>query len=346
MERPLVAVSSSLFILSSVLLFALAGLTGDMVVYPFNNLQELTGGSIDLTALAVSVLLFPLGFVVISIYSLRLKKDDYLALSGPLLSAVLIAYLLDFSVFSFALGLGLIVGAFYIMRTSRKEMEIYKVPVPTRIATKAFKASSRMLAILMAVGVFLSVGAMPGVGEVALDGFLSENFGMALSDLETLGEAASESQRTAAFTMIDGLGLMIASQADTALVDLDPAERVRCADSLSDNMDEMTRGAKDAIDAQLAGDVPESEQADLGMLGINIDPSSIISQLAEGYPLMLAFFYLMIFNTTLSMILGPVAGFYAWLMWKAAPEKHREALEIPTTVEDLKKPKSESKKAK
>ena len=294
---------------ASLALFLLfqSGISGDYIFKPMTvSAKTMSNGlaGINLLYLLLSLLLLPLAYSILCLYSVSTEEIDLTVAIAPLMLSLVVFFYLGLSLSALVISVGLVLSVVFAHYSSFRDKECYKKISYYGVASKATKRAIFLLNLFIILSVFLMLPKDPAEIQKHFENDLS---GPLNDTLPGLQGSLVDGQKQQIHSMLKSLeGALLVSTEQAGMSSLTPEEKIRCSSALKDNMEKIDTEAKAVLDAKF-------EEQKKTSFSSSLIPESIMSQLSAIYPLLIIFslfFTLEMFR----MFSGIISGFYGMLL--------------------------------
>ncbi len=322
------------FILITALSFILlsqSNITSDYILNPLGlSTKMLTpdGMGINLLYFTLFLLIFPLSYSILCLYSLSIKDLDRTILIAPVLLAPLIIFFLGISIASLLITAGFIISVFLAHYRSYQDKEHYKKISIYDITKNSTSKSLLTLNIVIALALYLLLATSPldpkDRLESDLDGVMSNIMPLMLQD------SVLEEQKQQAYVFIEHMESALLNSMEAGISDLTREESDMCASALRKDMDKIDAIAKSAVDEQFEAQLNTT-------LSSGLLPKPLIEQYSKYYPLLIVISLFATLEILRIMFFVHLSAIYAWLLSKfidisPEPQNSTKAAEIKKAV--------------
>lgn len=301
-----------LFILVSSISFIIlsqANLTEDHILNPIGLSTKIfasDGLGINMPIMIFFILLFPLAFSVLCLYSLTTKDLDYTILIAPLIVAPLFFFFLGISITALLISVGFIISAFLAYYMSFQDKKHYKKISIYGVTAHGTAKALLLMNIFIGLSVYLLLISTPHSVEDRLNSDLSGAMDDVLPVM--IEVSALDSQRMMIYDFLESIEFALISSMEAGISeDLTVEESAKCAAALKKNQAIIDEQAKAQIDAEF-----EKQMADLG--SSSLLPEPMIRKFSPYYPLFIVFSLFVTLEFLRIFFFVPLAGIYAFLL--------------------------------
>lgn len=322
--------------LASSALLAFSGITKEAFLSPalLTGMGEKTS-SINPYILAAAALLIPLAYAAASIHAIGTEK---LRAEIALASAIAVPFVLYFagvSVGTLVFSIAIVLSVLYAAYTSFKDKAYYKnfgnsygfpyfrndemcshfgkIDV-AGVAKSAAASGIFLLNAAVAFAVFFALFSNPAYTRNTVDSMFKGIAGINLTDMENMAQLAQEQQRQASYTWLESIEGSLKDSVSQNLDGMTADQKSACENAVNTRMAEIDKKAKEGIDQKLAGGA-------IGGSADVVDVIKIITLLLEWFPAIMAITVFATLEFVRAIVLAPLAGLYAWALWKKFGQK-------------------------
>lgn len=177
MERKKTFLITFVILLTTIFLFKLLGISLELITLNYNDLLM----NINWVYFILIILLFPLSFSIISLYSITNKELDKSIIFIPIITSLFIFYFFGINYLSIFASLGIIAAVFITSRSSFFEKQIYVKPMVYRVSTYSVRRSLLLLNILVIIGLFITISSDASYGENIINDFIDNMINSTIS---------------------------------------------------------------------------------------------------------------------------------------------------------------------
>ncbi len=301
------------FILITALSFVMlsgSNITPDHIFNPIGlSIKMVTpdGLGLNLLPFILFLLIFPLSWSILCLYSLSTKDLDYTILLAPALLTPLIIFFLGISLSSLLISTGFIISAFLAHYISYQDKEHYKKISVSGITKNSTAKSLLTLNIVIALALYLLLITSPLDPKDRLESDLGE----AMSNImpKMLQDSVLEDQKQQAYLFLEHMENTLLNSMETGMSDLTREESDMCASALRKDMDKIDTIAKRAVDEQFEAQLNTTISS--GLL-----PKPMIEQYSGYYPLLIVFSLFATLEILRIMFFVHLSAIYAWILSK------------------------------
>lgn len=322
------------FILITALSFILlsqSNITQDHIFNPIGlSIKMVTpeGIGINLLPFILFLLIFPLSWSILCLYSLSTKELDYTILLAPALLTPLIIFFLGISMASLLISTGFIISAFLAHYISYNDKEHYKKISVSGITKNSTAKSLFTLNIVIAIALYLLLITSP---QDPKDRFESD-LGEAMSNImpQMLQDHVMEEQKQQAYLFLEHMENTLLNSMESGMSDLTREESDMCAGALRKDMTKIDTDAKRAVDEQFEAQLNAT-------LSSSLLPKPMIEKYSKYYPLLIVFSLFATLEILRIMFFVHISAIYAWLLSKfirisSEPQSTSKTAEIKKAV--------------
>lgn len=285
-----------------------SGVSADIIFKPMTaGAKTMSGGfpGINVLCLVLSLLLLPLAYSILCLYSVSAEEIDLTVAIAPLILSLVVFFYLGFSLPSLVISIGLVLSAFFAHYSSFRDKECYKKISYYGVASKATKRAILLLNLFIILAVFLMLPLDPLEIQKNFENDLS---GPLNDTLPAIQGTMMDSQKQQTYALLGSLedALIVSTEKSSSMPSLSESEKLKCSAALKDNMQKIDADAVALIDAKF-------EEQKKTSLSTSLIPQSMMRQLSQIYPLLILaslFFTLEMFR----MYSGVISGFYGMLL--------------------------------
>ncbi len=309
LTRNLALISFILVAALSFIILSQSGITGDHIFNPMGlSTKMFTNESlgISLAPLILFIILFPLSYSILCLYSLSAKEPDYTILLAPLLVTPLILFCLGISIPSLLVSIGFIISSFLAYYTSYQDKEHYKKISVFDITRNSTGKSLLVLNIVILLSAYLLLHT----GLEAPEDRLKSDMGEAMGNImPAIIEGSMDNQKQQTYRFIEYMEDDLLNSMESGMSHLTNEERDKCTAALRENMAQIDAQAKSGIDEQFEQELNASMSSALL-------PESMIKQVSPYYPWLIVFTLFATIELLRIMFFAYLSGTYAWIFSK------------------------------
>ncbi len=293
----------------SFIILSQSGITGDHIFNPMGLSTKMftnESSGISLAPLILFIILFPLSYSILCMYSLSAKEPDYTILLAPLLVTPLILFCLGISIPSLLVSIGFIISSFLAYYTSYQDKEHYKKISVFGIT----KNSTGKSLLVLNIVILLSAYLLLHTGLEAPEDRLKSDMGEAMGNImPAIIEGSMDNQKQQTYKFIEYMEDDLLNSMESGMSQLTKEERDKCTAALRENMAQIDAQAKSGIDEQFEQELNASMSSALL-------PESMIKQVSPYYPWLIVFTLFATIELLRIIFFAYLSGTYAWIFSK------------------------------
>ena len=294
----------------SFVMLSWSNITQDYIFNPIGlSIKMVTpdGLGLNLLPFILFLLIFPLSWSILCLYSLSTKDLDYTILLAPALLTPLIIFFLGISLSSLLISTGFIISAFLAHYISYQDKEHYKKISVSGITKNSTAKSLLTLNIVIALALYLLLITSPLDPKDRLESDLGE----AMSNImpKMLQDSVLEDQKQQAYLFLEHMENTLLNSMETGMSDLTREESDMCASALRKDMAKIDTIAKRAVDEQFEAQLNTT-------LSSGLLPKPMIEQYSGYYPLLIVFSLFATLEILRIMFFVHLSAIYAWILSK------------------------------
>ncbi len=301
------------FILITALSFVMlsqSNITQDHILNPLGlSIKMLApeGLGLNLLPFILFLLIFPLSWSILCLYSLSTKDLDYTILLAPALLTPLIIFFLGISLASLLISTGFIISAFLAHYISYQDKEHYKKISVSGITKNSTAKSLFTLNLVIAIALYLLLITSPQDPKDRLESDLGAAMGNIMPQM--LQDHVLDDQKQQAYLFLEHMENTLLNSMESGMSDLTKEESDLCAGALRKDMTKIDTTAKLAVDEQFEAQLNAT-------LSSGLLPKPMIEQYSKYYPLLIVFSLFATLEILRIMFFVHLAAIYAWLLSK------------------------------
>ena len=273
----LLAASLALFFLFQ------SGISSDYIFKPMTaSAKTISNGfsGINVLYLLLFILLLPLAYSILCLYSVSTEEVDLTVAVAPLILSLNVFFYLGLSLPSLLISVGLVLSAFFAHYSSFRDKECYKKISYYAVSSKATKRAIFLLNLFIILSVFLLLPKDPVEIQKNFENDLSGPLNDTLPGLQS---SLMDGQKQQIHSMLKSIeAVLLVSSEQTPMPSLTPEEKIKCSSALKDNMQKIDADAKALLDAKF-------EEQKNASISTSLIPQSLMNQLSLVYPLFVIF---------------------------------------------------------
>lgn len=294
----------------SFVMLSWSNITQDYIFNPIGlSIKMVTpdGLGLNLLPFILFLIIFPLSWSILCLYSLSTKDLDYTILLAPALLTPLIIFFLGISLSSLLISTGFIISAFLAHYISYQDKEHYKKISVSGITKNSTAKSLLTLNIVIALALYLLLITSPLDPKDRLESDLGE----AMSNImpKMLQDSVLEDQKQQAYLFLEHMENTLLNSMETGMSDLTREESDMCASALRKDMAKIDTIAKRAVDEQFEAQLNTT-------LSSGLLPKPMIEQYSGYYPLLIVFSLFATLEILRIMFFVHLSAIYAWILSK------------------------------
>lgn len=297
----------------SLIFLSMAGITENHLLKPMElsmNMMAGVGLNINLFFIVLFIIIFPISYSILCLYSLSAKKPEPILILAPLITSTLIIFFLGISLSSLIISLGFMISAFMAHYYSYRDKELYKKISIYGITSRSTKRAIMLFNLTILLALYISVSSaeedIQKSFESELTSALSNVTEMFLDD-DMMG-SLDDAQKAQNYVFIETVATSLIQSMEYGMSSLTFEEKQKCLTVLKANMDDIESNAKTRIDKQYGGTRNMDAMKDIGL------PPSLLEKMTPLYIFFIIFSLWAFLEFLRILFFGPLSGTTAYLI--------------------------------